>query len=122
MIRKVLRKLLGTALATAELEEPNGRPSTATVGPLDVWRAARRLADDGWDIDGQLGSLLPRCVCPDGRGGYGIRVRGGNGCDKGGFGDPESAYRAAVRVRAQMKELAERAGTGEQDLAVEVAA
>jgi len=107
VIRKVLRKLLGSALAKAELEEPNGKLSTAAIGPLEVWTAARQLAADGWDVDGQLGVLLPRCVCPDGKGGYGIRVRGGNGCDRGGFSDPVEAYKAAVRTRARMRLLAE---------------
>ena len=121
VIRKVLRKLLGSALAKAELEEPNGKLSTATIGPLEVWRAARRLADDGWDVDGQLACLPPRCVCPDGRGGYGIRVRGGNGCDRGGFETPEAAFQAASRARARMKLLAERAESEAEERGVAVA-
>ena len=105
--RKILRTLLSTSLAAAEKDERAGTLTTREIGPLDVWRAARKLVSQGWDVDEQLAGLLPRTVCPDGRGGYGYRIKGGNGCDKGGFSCPLEAYRAAAkaRKRARMKEM-----------------
>jgi hypothetical protein len=111
--RKVLRVLLGTSIAAAEREDAGGAKAARVIGPLDVWQAAQKLADGGWDVGGQLAGLLPRCVCPDGRGGYGIRVKGGNGCDRGGFADPLDAYKAAVRERRRLAQAA-----AEQKLAV----
>jgi hypothetical protein len=82
VVRRVLRAI-------------GGRPAS----PLAVWHAARRLADNGWDVGGELGRLMPKWVCPDGRGGWGYRLKGGNGCDRGGFGSPEDAHRAAAAAR-----------------------
>jgi hypothetical protein len=84
--RRVLRALLAAA----------GEGGTARLTPVDVWKATQRLAANGFDVGGQLASLLPRWVCTDGNGGYGIRVKGGNGCDRGGFETAEAAYAAAA--------------------------
>lgn len=88
--RRVLRSLLASA----------GGTGTATLTPIDVWKATQRLAANGFDIGGQLASLLPRWVCVDPAGrGYGVRVSGGNGCDRGGFATVEEAYAEACRLR-----------------------
>jgi hypothetical protein len=99
VIRKVLRTLIVTVLSSDHRD-------CRSLTPLDVWKVARKLAANGWDVDDQLAGLLPRCVCPDGRGGYGIRVKGGNGCDRGGYSDPLDAYKAAVKERKRLAQAA----------------
>lgn len=88
---QVARKVLKT-MATA---------GVVRVTALDVFRTAQKLAAEGWDVCGQLGSLMPKYVCAkDGK--YGYRRRGGNGCDRGGYESAEAAHasgkRAAERV------------------------
>lgn len=92
--RRVLKALL------------RGGPGPYTA--LDVWRAARRLADDGFDVGGQLGSLLPKWVCVVG-GGYGYRLKGGNGCERWGYATAEEAHAAAVDAK---KRARKRGGVG----------
>jgi hypothetical protein len=103
---QVAKKLLRTLLITMfSSDDGDARHLT----PLHVWHAAQKLARSGWDVDSQLASLLPRCVKPDGRGGYGYRLKGGNGDggECGGYESPEDAYKAAVAARKRLARVHE---------------
>lgn len=88
--RQVARKVLKSL--------PLGVPWDA----LEVWKAAKKLARNGFDVEDQLSRLLPKYVVKvrEGGGGaeYGFRLRGGvsRPVDQGGFASAEGAYLAAV--------------------------
>lgn len=65
---------------------------------LEVWRTAKRLARNGWDVEDQLSKLLPKYVVEVSALEYAFRILGGvsRPVDQAGFSSPEDAHRAAL--------------------------